>query len=145
MNKITEDQDLTDDLSEFRLESELHLHKFGFYPEFIDLLKNGSKKEFIKHSTAFFETKEINNPLVEHIDKLKTIRNKLLAHNQDIEIDTFVPYKMTYELIDHGKQVLSFFALTYAGIHLKGGNEYITNRPSNEWGEIFEKFIEKCN
>jgi hypothetical protein len=141
--EITEEQNLMEDLSKFRKSSELNLHKFGFHPEFIDLLKRDSDQDYIIHSTAFFETKEINNPIVEHVEKLKTIRDKLLAHNEGLKIDTLVPYQMTHELIDHAKTVLSFFALTYAGIHLNGGAEFTTDHGSKKWEKIFERFTDK--
>ncbi len=141
--EITEEHNLVEDLSKFRKDSELNLHKFGFHPEFIDLLKRDSDDEYILHSTAFFETKEINNPIVGHIEKLKTIRDKLLAHNEDIKIDTLVPYQMTHELIDHAKMVLSFYALTYAGIHLNGGSKFTTDHGSLKWEKVFGRFIEE--
>uniref|UniRef100_A0AB33KW74 HEPN AbiU2-like domain-containing protein n=2 Tax=unclassified Tenacibaculum TaxID=2635139 RepID=A0AB33KW74_9FLAO len=141
--KITKEQNLSEELSKFRSESELNLYKFGFYPELIKLLKSDSNRKFIKHSTNFFEAEEINPPLVGNIQKLKTIRDKLLAHNEDIEIDTSVPYKMAYELIDHAKKVLSFFSLTYTGITLFIGNKFVTDIHSNKWEKMFEKFIDK--
>lgn len=140
--EITTKHNLVEDLSKFRKDSELNLHKFGFHTDYIGLLKSDSNKDYILHSTEFFKAKEINSPIAGHIDKLKTIRDKLFAHNEDIKIDTLVPYQMTHDLIEHAKTVLSFFALTYAGIHLNGGLEFTTDHGSKKWEKVFERFID---
>jgi hypothetical protein len=142
LHQIARQEILQDEIKKNKAESILNLKYFGFWSDFINLLKDSSDLEFIDRSTGFFESLEINEPIAGNIIKLKTIRDKLLAHNEDIDLDTLIPYKLTENLIEYAKNVVSFYFLTYCGIHLKPGNKYALDHISLKWERIYKNFIE---
>lgn len=121
LHLITRGEKFQDEIKIYKSESILNLKYFGFRDDYINLLNESSDLEFINRSTRFFESREINEPIVGNILKLKTIRDKLLAHNEAINLDTLIPYELTETLIEYAKNVASFYSITYCGIHLKHG------------------------
>jgi hypothetical protein len=89
----------------------------------------------------YLETLEVNGVLAESIDKLKEIRDKFLAHNEDIKIDTLMPYTNLQSLIVHAKEVLAFFSLYCSGIHLTANGHFYLSQSSLAWGSKYEDFI----
>jgi len=142
LHQIADQVDLTEELNKNKAESILNLQNFGFWPDFIDLLKESSDKQYIIRSTGFFESTEINEPIAGYISKLKTIRDKLLAHNEDVSLDTLIPYELSENLIEYAKNVVSFYYLTYCGVHLKAGNKYSLDHISVKWERDYERFIQ---
>lgn len=65
-----------------------------------------------------------NNPLKNNIWQIKNIRNKLLAYNEEVKLDTLVLYETVENLLEHAKNVVSFYSLTYTGIRLKFGDDF---------------------
>lgn len=119
----------------------LQLGYFGFDTTYISLLERSTDREFNERAITFFELNEMNEPVCSSIIKIKEIRDKLLAHNEDISLDTLVPYEKIETLVTHAKKVISFFALAYSDIHLQiNGDFYLSDRAMN-WKRLYEKFI----
>ena len=86
---------------------------------------------------------EYNEPLYSSITKLKEIRDKLLAHNEDAQVDSFINYNMFEKLLEHAKNVVSFYAITYCNIRLKSGHNYYLADNTVNWENDFQRFIEE--
>jgi len=130
-------------LNDNKSESILNLPYFGFEHSTIELLRTSSDYDFIKRTTLRFKDLEYNEPLYSSITKLKEIRDKLLAHNEDAQVDSFINYNMFEKLLEHAKNVASFYAITYCGIRLKSGNNYYLADNTVKWENDFQRFIEE--
>ena len=125
-------------------EKEISLRELGSlesFPEMRMLLMERTGDEFKNTLIMYLETLEVNGVLAEAIDKLKEIRDKFLAHNEDIRIDTLMPYTNLHSLIVHAKEVLAFFSLYCSGIHLTANGHFILSQSSLAWGSKYEDFI----
>jgi len=112
---------------------------------FIKLLQESSNKEFNKRAVAYFETEEINEPIATALDTLKTVRDKLLAHNEDVPIDTLIRYENIEVLLKHAQNAIAFFSLGYCGIHLKASDRFYLSSSARKWQYSFKRFLEKQN
>jgi len=117
-----------------------HLHDF---PQMFLLLKKLNGAEFNENLILYLEAIELNDPLSASINELKKIRDKFLAHTEDIELNTFIPYKTMEILINHAKEVLSFFSLAYSNVHLTVNGNFYLSHDSLEWAREFRLFIKK--
>lgn len=129
------------DISEFREDALFQLPSFGFNASFIEMFKDSSTTEFNKRTVLYFESLEMNEPLCSYINKLKEIRDKFLAHNEDIQIDTLLPYDNIKHLIKHAQDVIAFFAITYCGIHLKSSEGFYLSHSAKKWQRTYNRFI----
>jgi hypothetical protein len=111
----------------------------------IKLLHESSKKEFNKRAVAYFETEEINEPIATARDTLKTVRDKLLAHNEDVSIDTLIHYENIEVLLKHAQNAIAFFSLGYCGRHLKASDRFYLSSSARKWQYSFKKFVERQN
>lgn len=130
-------------LNDNKSESILNLSYFGFEPSTVELLRNSSDYDFNKRTTLHFECIEYNEPLYSDIKKMKKIRDKLLAHNEDAQVDSFINYNKFEKLLEHAKNVASFYAITYCGFRLKSGNNYYLADNTVHWENDFQRFIEE--
>ena len=120
-------------LNEFK-----HLNAF---PEMYSYLLGLDGTEFNKNLIMYLETMEINDPISPAIQKLREIRDKFLGHNEDIELDTIIPYKSIEILIDHAKEVIAFFSLYYSGIHLTANGNFYLSHSALRWASKFKDFV----
>src|SRR5258705_11718441 len=106
------------------------------------LFLNQDGKEFNENLITYLEVMELNEPLAPAINKLREIRDKFLGHNEDIDLNTMIPYKSIETLINHAKEVIAFFSRFYSGIHLTSasGNFYLSHS-ALRWASKFEDFI----
>jgi len=118
------------------------LPHFGFPAEFQRLLSESSTFEFNKRALMFFQSEEINKPIAPALEEIKEKRDKLLSHNEEITLNTFIPYTSFETLLDYAKNVLSFFALTYAGFELKPTGDFYLTGDSHKWEIVYERFKE---
>lgn len=109
----------------------------------IDLLRESSNKDFNKRAVNYFKGEEINNPLAKALEDLKIIRDKLLAHNEDISIDTLIQYDDIELLLKHAQNAISFFSLGYCGIHLKSSGRFYLNSSARKWRYSFKQFLKQ--
>jgi hypothetical protein len=104
------------------------IQHLGVPPEFVKLLKSSSPIDFNKRAIAFFEAEEMNDPIRSSIRTVKDKRDKLLAHNEDINLTSFLPYNSIETLLNHAKNVVSFFGLAYSAIILNLSITFILAR-----------------
>ena len=130
-------------LNDNKAESILNLPYFGFEPSTVELLRTSSDYDFNKRTTVRFEDIEINEPLFSCITELKDIRDKLLVHNEDAQVNSFIDYNKFEKLLEHAKNVASFYAITYCGFRLKSGNNYYLADNTIHWENDFQRFIEE--
>ncbi len=140
--QVVKDADYQIDLKNHKKDSVLNLQYFGFDSIWIELLENSSDVDFNKRTVGYFETQEVNEPLYSYIDKIKEVRDKLLAHNEDAIVDSLIPYASFESLLDHAKNVVSFYSLTYTGIRLKFGSDYYLADRTRGWEDIYQEFVE---
>src|SRR5215217_2498972 len=100
------------------------------------------EKEFNKNIVMYLEAIEVYDPIASATDKLREIRDKFLGHNEDIQIDTMIPYKSIEILIEHAKEVIAFFSLYYSGIHLTANGNFYLSHSAFRWASIFENFVD---
>ena len=142
LHHVVKDTNYQIDIKNYKSDSILNLRYFGFDSIWIELLKNSSDIDFNKRVVGYFEAQEANEPLYSYIDKIKEIRDKLLAHNEDTVVNSFIPYTSFESLLDHAKNVISFYSLTYTGIRLKSGSDYYLADNTRDWENIYQKYIE---
>lgn len=118
---------------------------FDIPGNFITLLQESTNKEFNKRAVAYFETEEINEPIMTALGTLKTVRDKLLAHNEDVPIDTLIRYDNIEILLKHAQNAIAFFSLGYCGIHLKSLDRFYLSSSARKWQYSFKKFLKKQN
>lgn len=111
----------------------------------IDLLRKSSNEDFNKRAVSYFECDEINEPLVSALDNLKTIRDKVLAHNEDVSVNNLIRYDDIELLLKHAVNVISFFCLAYCGIHLKTSERFYLNSSARKWRYSFKQFLNQQN
>lgn len=101
-----------------RLEIQFNFRSFNLPDHFKTLLLEIDDYEFRKGIIGHFQQVEINDPHVIHLNKLKNLRDKKVAHNEDIliEFDGLMPYESADHLIKHAEQVCKYFLLAYTGI-----------------------------
>ena len=114
-----------------------------FSENFIDLLRISSTKDFNKRAIAYFKYEEINEPLVTALENLKDIRDKLLAHNEDISVSTLIHYDSIELLLKHAQSVVSFFSLAYCGMHLKVSDRFYVSSMAGNWQNTFKRFLKQ--
>jgi hypothetical protein len=119
-----------------------HLNDF---PEMYSFLLGLENRDFNKNVIMYLETIEVNDPIASAIQKLRQIRDKFLGHNEDIHLDTMIPYKSIEILIGHAKEVIAFFSLYYSGIHLAANGNFYLSHSALRWASIFEDFIDEGN
>ena len=111
-------------------------------PEMFSLLLSQEGKEFNETLITYLETMELNNPIAPAVRKLREIRDKFLGHNEDIDLDTMIPYKSIETLIEHAKEVIAFFSAYYSGVHLTSGTgNFYLSHSSKHWASKFDKFV----
>lgn len=140
--QVVKDADYQIDLKNHRSDSVLNLQYFGFDSIWIELLENSSDIDFNKRTVGYFETQEVNEPLYSYIAKIKEVRDKLLAHNEDAIVDSLIPYTSFESLLDHAKNVVSFYSLTYTGIRLKFRSDYYLADSAKSWENVYQEFVE---
>jgi len=140
---IIKESDYQIALDDNKAESILNLPYFGFEHSTGELLRTSSDHNFNKRTTLYFEDLESNEPLHSSIKKMKKIRDKLLAHNEDAQVDSFINYNMFEKLLEHAKNVVSFYFITYCGIRLKSGHNYYLADNTVNWENDFQRFIEE--
>lgn len=118
---------------------------FDIPSSFINLFQESSNKDFNRRAVAYFETEEINEPIITALETLKTIRDKLLAHNEDVPVDTLVRYDNIEVLLKHAQNAIAFFSLGYCGIHLKASDRFYLSSSAGKWRHSFKKFSAKQN
>jgi hypothetical protein len=111
----------------------------------IELLRKSDNKDFNKRAVAYFEYNEINEPLAKALDNVKIIRNKLLAHNEDVPVDTLIHYDDIKLLLKHAQNAISFFCLGYCGIHLKTSERFYLSSSARKWRYSFKQFLNQQN
>lgn len=89
----------------------------------------------------FYETIVINEPINSNLLILKKIRDKLLGHNEDIKLDTYIPFTSFTVLINHVKDVLSFFALAYSGVNLVRNGKFYLTHSAPDWRRSYKMFL----
>ena len=117
------------------------LQYLGFSPEFISLLEKSSIVDFNKRAVLFYQAEELNDPISSCLVTIKNIRNKLLAHNEDISINSWLPYETIEILLDHAKNVISFFSLAYSGVIIKVLDNFPLSQRAYAWRAMYKKFI----
>lgn len=121
----------------------LQAHFFDLPDNFIELLHNSSTKKFNKRAVAYFECDEINEPLISALKNLKNIRDKLLAHNEDVSINSLINYDSIQTMLKHAQNAISFFSLAYCGIHLKASNRFYLSSTAGKWSNTFKRFLKE--
>lgn len=111
----------------------------------IELLRKCGNKDFNKRAVFYFECDEINEPLATALDTLKIIRDKLLAHNEDVPIDTSIRYYDIELLLKHAQNAISFFCLGYCGINLKASERFYLSSSARKWRYSFKQFLKQQN
>lgn len=119
------------------------LRHLDLYPDMINLLDGSSIVDFNKRAIAFFEAEELNDPIMSCIRTIKDIRNKFLAHNEDIKLTSFLPYDSIEFLLNHAKNVISFFSLAYSGIILKSFDDFFLTYRALNWTAVYNKFMKE--
>lgn len=117
------------------------LKRLVAFPELNFLLLERHGREFNETLVNYLETLEFNDPIAPAIEKLKEVRDKFLAHNEDVEIDTLIPYTSLELLISHAKDVTAFFSLYCSGVHLTANGEFYLSHSALLWGRKYEEFI----
>ena len=140
--QVIKDADYQVDLKNHKSDSVLNLQYFGYDSIWIELLRNSSDIDFNKRTVGYFEAQEANEPLYNYIGKIKEVRDKLLAHNEDAIVDSLISYASFESLLDHAKNVVSFYSLTYTGIRLKFGSGYYLANSAKSWENIYQEFVE---
>lgn len=111
-----------------------------------EVLIRSTDSSFNKYASDFIETIELNHPISGAILNIKEIRDKFLAHNEDIKIDTTIPYESITILIAHAKDVLSFFSLAYSGIHLRTATgSFYLSQSTFDWEIKYRKFLKEIS
>jgi hypothetical protein len=118
---------------------------FDIHDIIVQLLHESSKKDFNKRAVDYFERKEIDDAIVTAIGKLKTVRDKFLAHNENVEVNTLVRYEYVEILLKHAQNAISFFYLAYRGINLKESGAFYLSTSSGKWRHTFKTFVKKQN
>lgn len=113
---------------------------FGIDEQFIALLKESDNQSFNRRVIAYYRSVE-GDTLSYQIKKLKEIRDKLLAHNEDIEVENAISYDLINSLLEHSKNVVSFFSLAYCGIHIKANDKYPLVSSAINWCRTYERFL----
>ena len=121
------------------------IQHLGVPPVYAKLLESSSSIDFNKRTVVFFEAEEMNDPIRSSIRTVKDIRDKLLAHNEDIDLTSFLPYDTIETLLNHAKNVVSFFGLAYSAIVLKPFDNFYLSHDANDWTIIYTKFIKEKN
>lgn len=111
----------------------------------IELLRKSSNKDFSKRAVDYFECEEINEPLARAFYNLKIIRDKLLAHNEDVPVDTLIRYNDIELLLKHAQNAISFFCLGYCGIDLKASERFYLSSSARKWEFSFKQFLKQQN
>ena len=140
--QVVKEADFQIDLKNYRSDSVLNLQYFGFDSIWIELLAKSYDIDFNRRTVGYFETQEVNEPLYSYIGKIKEVRDKLLAHNEDATVDSLIPYASFESLLEHAKNVVSFYSLTYTGIRLKFGSDYYLADSTRNWENMYQEFIE---
>ncbi len=115
--------------------------KLIFYPDLIELLESSSTHDFNKRTVTFLDDIKDNEPVSSSMKKLKEIRDKLLAHNEDIPLDTYIPYESVSVLINYAKHVLSFFSIAYSGIRLTVNGFFYLSNSAFDWEIKYNRFL----
>jgi len=113
------------------------------FPEMFALLKSKIDADFNRTVVEYLETIEVNDPTFLSINNIKQIRDKVLEHSEAIQLDTSIPYENIEVLINHAKEVLSFFALCYSEVHLTKNGDFYLSHESLDWASDFKSFIEE--
>lgn len=128
-----------------RNEVDDHLKFLGFNASEVEILNNSSKTEYSRRAFYHFESLEMNEPLCIDIRKLKDIRDKVLAHNENVELDLLVRYNTIDNLIEHAKNVISFYTLTYTGMSLMSRNRFTIGNSNVKWAKNISKVSQSKN
>jgi len=112
------------------------------FPDMFEYLQSQTDTDFNKSVIQYLETIEVNDPIRPSISKVRGIRDKFLGHNEDVQLDTYIPYKNIEILIDHAKEVLSFFSRCYSGVRLTMNGNFYLSHESLDWATDFKSFIE---
>lgn len=122
------------------------MSKMKMHNDLIDCLSQTSESNFNQVAHSYLETIELNDPIYPAVQNIKKIRDKFVAHNEDVTIDTIVPYSDVEQLLIHAKFVVSFFSVAYTGINLitATGNFYLGHSSSN-WERVYYKFLEQSS
>jgi hypothetical protein len=133
------------DITQNRRNVELQFESFGIEGEMKIFFSSCTDRDFLSTSTLYFETLEMNDPITSANNKLKTIRDKVLAHNEDNKIDTLFPYESMDVLLDHAKNVISFYSLLLCGVYLKPNGDFYLSHSSRDWEIKYGHFINSVN
>ncbi len=122
------------------------MSKMKMHYDLIELLNHTSESDFNQVAHSYLEAIELNAPIFPAIHNIKRIRDKFVAHNEDITINTIVPYSDVEQLLTHAKFVVSFFSVAYTGINLitATGNFYLGHSSYN-WERVYNKFLEESS
>ncbi len=113
---------------------------------FKEILINTNESNFNKTAIDFFETIELNEPISTSILKIKEIRDKMLAHNEDVNIANYIPYDSINILLNHSKDILSFFSLAYSGVHLRtASGKFYLSHSAFDWEMKYNNFINETS
>jgi hypothetical protein len=120
-----------------------HLQFLGFNFGEVELMNNSTQEQYGKRAKYHFESIEQSEPLFNDIQKLREIRDKILAHNENIELDPLFKYESIENLIGHAKNVISFYSVTYTGMSLMSKNRFFIGNSNVKWAKTYEMFHKK--
>lgn len=132
--------DFGDTILEYRFDALRELLCFEGKTSFIDLLNESNSIDYKRRLLLHFEHQEMNEPIFQSIEKIKLLRDKTIAHRENIEIDKLLPYSDIEILLRHSKKVISILLLAFTGTHLSFNGDFYLSRDWNTWRLIYDKF-----